>query len=94
MRLTLHQVYKSIKTLPAIELPDFVVLTGVNGAGKTHLLEAIANGSIQIDDVAVDGNNRQIRRFDWSNLIPNDTGAVVPYQLRNRAKISYLFVRQ
>lgn len=81
MRLTFRQAYKSITTLPAIELPEFVVLTGVNGAGKTHLLEAIANGSIRIDDITTDNNNRQIRLFNWSNLVPNDSGAVIPYQL-------------
>ncbi|MCU1440422.1 MAG: protein putative AbiEii toxin, Type system [Rhodoglobus sp.] len=30
----------------SITLPDFVVITGENGAGKSHLLEAIANQSI------------------------------------------------
>lgn len=35
------------------EFPDFVVLTGVNGSGKSHLLEAIANGKVQ---VLIDGD--------------------------------------
>src|SRR6188768_930441 len=31
------------------ELPDFVVLTGENGSGKTQLLTAVANGSVVAD---------------------------------------------
>jgi predicted ATPase len=47
MKLSFVKPYKSITSIPNIEIPDFVVLTGVNGAGKTHLIEAIENGSIQ-----------------------------------------------
>ena len=36
MNLKLIQDYCSIKELDKIALPDFVVLTGVNGAGKTR----------------------------------------------------------
>jgi AAA15 family ATPase/GTPase len=58
-----------------------VVLTGVNGAGKSHLLESIENGSMQIDSIAISSQTRPIRRFDWTNLIPEDTGAFAPYQI-------------
>lgn len=81
MRFTFRQAHKSIKAFPGIELPDFVVLTGVNGAGKTHLLEAIANGFIQIDEVPFNQNNQSIRLFNWSNLVPNDSGTINPSQL-------------
>ena len=33
-----------------MELPDFTVLTGLNGAGKSHLLEAIDEGSVIVVD--------------------------------------------
>lgn len=81
MKLFFLKTYKSISSFPEIELPNFVVLTGVNGAGKSHLLEAIENGSIQIDDITVNHQTRPIRRFDWANLIPQDTGAFAPYQI-------------
>ena len=44
-----RQEYRSIKQLssPAY-LPDFLLLTGSNGSGKTHILEAIKNGSIAV----------------------------------------------
>jgi AAA15 family ATPase/GTPase len=81
MRLSFLKIHKSIASFPETELPNFVVLTGVNGAGKSHLLEAIENGSMQIDDIVVNNQTRPIRRFDWTNLIPQDTGAFAPYQI-------------
>jgi ABC-type branched-subunit amino acid transport system ATPase component len=86
MKLTFIRPYKSIKTLSTIELPDFVVLTGINGSGKTHLLEAIANGDIQIDDIVSNKNIGRIvpspiRLLDWSNLVPQDSEAIFPSQL-------------
>jgi ABC-type multidrug transport system ATPase subunit len=80
MKLSFRKTHKSILSFPDIELPNFVVLTGVNGAGKSHLLEAIENGSMQVDDILID-QTRPIRRFDWTNLIPQDTGAFAPYQI-------------
>lgn len=81
MRLSFLKAHKSIASFPVTELPNFVVLTGVNGAGKSHLLEAIENGSIQIDDIVINNETRPIRRFDWTNLIPQDTGAFAPSQI-------------
>lgn len=81
MRLSFIRSHKSIRFLPVIELPDFVVLTGINGAGKSHLLEAIESGLIQIDDIEFNKQTRPVRRFDWMNLIPQDTGAFAAYQI-------------
>jgi recombinational DNA repair ATPase RecF len=41
MNITQHSPYISIKKLEKTTLPDFAVLTGVNGSGKTHFLKAI-----------------------------------------------------
>jgi AAA15 family ATPase/GTPase len=81
MKLTFHEIYKSISSFPEVELPNFVVLTGVNGAGKSHLLEAIESGYVLIDDIVIDKTTKPIRRFDWTNLVPQDTGAFAPYQI-------------
>lgn len=81
MKLTLISPYKSITRLPEIQLPDFVVLTGVNGAGKTHLIEAIERGSIQIENITQESQTRPIRLFNWNNLVPNDSGAFFSYQI-------------
>lgn len=51
MKLTYQTDYLSIKKFNEIELPNFVVITGLNGAGKSHLLAAIKNGNIKIDEI-------------------------------------------
>lgn len=84
MQLVFKKPYKSIKALLNIELNDFTVLTGVNGSGKSHLLEAIKNGSIRVEGITLNNNANnnylnQIRLFDWSNLVPNDTEAINSY---------------
>jgi len=43
IKVTIRQKHKSINPPCVFELPSFCVLTGKNGSGKTHLLEAIAN---------------------------------------------------
>ena len=48
MKLSFAQPHKSIQDFNSIELPDFTVLTGVNGSGKTHLLEAIKDNHCRI----------------------------------------------
>jgi ABC-type branched-subunit amino acid transport system ATPase component len=41
MIIKLKTQYKSLTKISQIDLPNFVILTGLNGAGKTQLLEAI-----------------------------------------------------
>lgn len=42
MKIQIVKEYKSIKAPQEFELPDFVVLTGKNGSGKSHLMEAMS----------------------------------------------------
>ena len=49
MNIKLINGYKSISSLPDINLPDFTILTGINGSGKTHLLEGISSGDIRLE---------------------------------------------
>lgn len=58
LRIKLSQLYKSIPAGKDFELPDFTVITGENGSGKTHFLEALSDqnrsdvrrGSVSIPD--------------------------------------------
>lgn len=50
MKLKFIEQYYSIKELNDIDIPEFVVLTGLNGAGKTHLLRAMSCKSIELKD--------------------------------------------
>lgn len=41
MKVQIKQKYKSIRIPQVIDLPDFVVLTGKNGSGKSHFMEVM-----------------------------------------------------
>jgi ABC-type cobalamin/Fe3+-siderophores transport system ATPase subunit len=43
MNIEIRKPHKSILEPMNFELPDFTVLTGKNGSGKTHLFEAISD---------------------------------------------------
>ena len=76
--LTFSSIYKSITNLPETRFPSFVVLTGRNGSGKTHLLEAITKGHVISNLVA--NTATDVVMYDWNNIIPKDTGIFHPYQ--------------
>ena len=66
MRIELNQEYKSIATLTTDELPDFAVLIGRNGAGKTQILEALKEGDATIPGIGVD----EIELYDMDSFRP------------------------
>ncbi len=70
MRIELEQPYKSITTLTATELPDFTLLIGRNGAGKTQLLDALREGKAVIASIGVD----EIEMYDMSSFRPPNAG--------------------
>lgn len=77
-QLTFSTIYKSIISLPSISLPPFVVLTGRNGSGKTHLLEAIRDGHVRSS--LVSNNQTDVILYDWNTIIPKDTGVFHTHQ--------------
>lgn len=81
MRLDFRTTHRSIRSLDSIDLPEFTVLTGLNGSGKTHLLEAIAASNISISDIPIEDPKVDIRLFDWTTLLVPDSGAVEPHQI-------------
>ena len=81
-QITFSAVHKSITNLEEITMPGFVVLTGRNGSGKTHLLTAIKAGKIKsslVSDIDVD-----VKYFDSSTIIPTDTGIFDPAQAQTQ----------
>lgn len=69
IKVTITQKHKSINPPCEFELPSFCVLTGKNGSGKTHLLEAISNNSKS--QVLVNGTRTQnIRYIGFNGLNP------------------------
>ena len=69
MKIELNHRYRSIETLVAEELPDFAVLVGRNGAGKTQLLEALKGGAAAIPGVGLD----EIEMYDMGTFSPPNT---------------------
>lgn len=53
MRISVIKKHKSIPAGLEFDLPDFSILTGKNGSGKSHLLEVMSNA--QVSQVVVDG---------------------------------------
>lgn len=49
LRISINNPHKSIKAPNSCELPDFCILVGKNGSGKSHFLEALSfSGSAEI----------------------------------------------
>ncbi|MES2748315.1 MAG: ATP-binding protein [Bacteroidota bacterium] len=70
MEIKIIQKHKSINPPCEFLLPDFSVLTGKNGSGKTHLLEAIADNNksqVQLNGILV----KNIRYIGFNGLNPN-----------------------
>lgn len=55
MKLRFNSNYVSINKFNDVQINDFAILTGLNGAGKTHFLKAIERGHILIDDLSWSG---------------------------------------
>lgn len=64
VRLSFKSPHLSITEFPDATLPNFSLLTGVNGVGKTHLLLAICSGRIGVEGIT----KGEILYFDWSTL--------------------------
>lgn len=70
MEIKIIQKHKSINPPCEFEFPEFSVLTGKNGSGKTHLLEAIADNNksqVFLNGVLI----KNIRYIGFNGLNPN-----------------------
>ena len=71
MHFSLNYPFACVKSLDAFELPEFAILIGKNGVGKTRLLSGIQDGSI-----AVSGLPREdIEFFNFTSFRSGDSGA-------------------
>jgi len=72
MKLAMTKPYLSLSSLPEQTFESFVLITGKNGAGKSHLLKAIKSGAVTVDIAPTPADD--IRLFDWNDLSPKDEG--------------------
>ena len=83
MKLSLAEPFKSIKQFKEIEIPDFTVLTGKNGSGKTHILQAIQDSnphntsSINIENLQRD----KIKYFNFQTFLINSQSEINKQQI-------------
>jgi predicted ATPase len=79
------QTYKSIPADIAFELPSFSVITGKNGSGKSHLLEAMANS--QVSTLSDGGANlSKVMLIGFGGLNPQIDEACDPQQIVQNSK--------
>lgn len=59
MKLTVSTRYPGLLSFPPQDIPDFTLLTGLNGTGKSRLLAAISGSHVLVDDLkrASDSDN-------------------------------------
>ena len=66
MKIELKQPHKAIYSLDSAELPEFAILIGRNGAGKTQLLNSLKDGTATISGIGRD----EIELFDMVSFNP------------------------
>ena len=69
MKIELKRPYKSIETLTTEELPDFAILIGRNGAGKTQLLGALKERQAVIPSIG----SEEIESYDMVSFHPPES---------------------
>lgn len=90
MRLEYNNDYISIEKFNPVELPDFVVLTGVNGSGKSHLLQAINNKKVVFSDF----DDANIVFFNYETFKLENESSFNAHQLSAETESAWSFHEQ
>nr|WP_239058360.1 AAA family ATPase [Aliiroseovarius sp. PrR006] len=90
MKLNFVSDHLSINKFNAVELPDFTVITGINGAGKSHLLQAIAARKVAISNRPAN----LIVHFNFQNFRLQNEGRFSVSQLEVERKSFWKSVSQ
>jgi ABC-type uncharacterized transport system ATPase component len=90
MQITFQTKYKSISSFNEVNTADFVVLTGVNGSGKSQLLEAIEEKKVIINN----NHNLRIVRFNFETFKLENEGIYNTEQIYQEAEQAWTFFKQ
>ncbi len=90
MRLIYKQPYLSIEQFNPVDVPDFVVLTGVNGSGKSHLLDAIEKRHVAVEGM----ENPHIVLFNYETFKLENEQAFNAHQLASEREAAWQYHQQ
>lgn len=79
MEIKFNQKYKSITEFTESEIQDFSIFLGINGSGKTHLLKAIHEGFVTVDDM----QKEKISYFNFQTFLIKNQKKVAPRNLED-----------
>lgn len=79
--------YLSIEKFDDVDLPDFTVLTGLNGSGKTHLLQAIAQKKVIIESL----ENENPVYFDYKTFYLENEAPYNAQQVANERESAWQY---
>ena len=85
MRFTFRTPHLSVQTFDPFELNDFSILTGLNGAGKTHLLQAIKTGNVAVDGIQVP----DIAYYSYESFLAPNSTTLNSQQIENQRQSSW-----
>lgn len=87
IELHLNNPLPPLHPFATLQLPNFTLITGLNGAGKTRLLTAIQEGDISADVDGIDAHYK-ILMHSGINMTPSElapTGIAAPSDVRQEA---------
>lgn len=88
MRLRFQSQYLSIDAFDPVDVPDFIVLTGVNGSGKSHLIQAIEKGNVIVEGLP---DNPVIVQFNYETFKLDNEAAFNAQQLAQERESAWDF---
>lgn len=77
MKVKFIQKHKSITSFDESTIVDFSIFLGVNGAGKTHLLKALQEGFVAIDNIS----KEKVSYFNLQTFLIKNQRPVTPASL-------------
>lgn len=90
MRLQFNHPHLSIDRFEPVDVPDFVVLTGVNGSGKSHLLEAMEKRAVSIAGM----ERANIVLFNYETFRLDNESAFNAHQLTSERESAWTYHQQ
>lgn len=90
MQINFRQKHISIEQFNSIDTPDFVVLTGVNGSGKSHLLDAIDKRHVVVTGM----EQAHIVLFNYENFKLDNEAAFNAHQLSAERESAWQYHQQ